>query len=59
MKIDSAFFSGTERNTWTSSPSTLLTASAWFVDFRLAKLDDLMVTGGDLIDQKFSVRCVR
>lgn len=59
LKIDDAFFSGTQRNTWTSSPSRLLNASAWFVDFQLAKLDDLMITGGDLVDQKFSVRCVR
>lgn len=59
LKIDDGFFSGTERNTWTSSPSRLLNASAWFVDFQLAKLDDLMVTGGDLVDQKFSVRCVK
>ncbi len=59
LKIDDAFFSGTQRNTWTSSPSRLLNASAWFVDFQLARLDDLMITGGDLVDQKFSVRCVR
>lgn len=59
LKIDAAFFSSNQRNTWTSSPSTAVEGSAWFVDFQLAKLDDLVITGGDLVDQKFSVRCVR
>lgn len=59
LKIDTTVFSNTARNTWTSSPSPLQKGSAWFVDFRLAKLNDMVVTGGDLIDEKLSVRCVR
>lgn len=59
LKIDLQFFAGTERNTWSASPSMLAQGSAWFVDFQLAKLDDLVVTGGDLVDERFSVRCVK
>jgi len=59
LKIDTTFFSNTQRLTWTSSPHRAQDGSAWFVDFRLARLDDLIVTGGDLIDEKLSVRCVR
>jgi Protein of unknown function (DUF1566) len=59
LKIDGTFFRGTQRETWTSSPSVLLDDAAWFVDFRLGRVVDLLVTGDDLVNSEFSVRCTR